>query len=236
MARRDGDVLSGSDPLNEAAATWRERLRAASPFGEVEICAATKTVPPEAVNRLIGAGICTIGENRVQELTSKLPDLDPGFRIHMIGQLQRNKVKYIAREVDTIQSVDRIELAEEIALRARQANRTIGVFIQVNVAGEARKAGAPVEGLFPLVQAAARFEGIRVRGLMVMAPLSDDPEAARPVFRRARSLFEELRDSAIEGVEMETLSMGMSGDCLVAAREGATMVRLGSALFGARAR
>jgi len=222
--------------LARAVAEWREKLSAASgAWGGVAICAATKTIPPATINLLLAEGITVIGENRVQELLQKLPALNPEFSVHLIGQLQSNKVKYIAQSADLIQSVDRLSLAGEIARRAVDAGREMDVLVQVNIAREPQKAGVDEEDLELLLRSLARMEGLRVRGLMAMAPLEVDPELSRPYFRRMREWFDRIREAAIPRVEMEVLSMGMSGDCLVAAEEGATMVRLGSALFGSRA-
>jgi len=214
---------------------WRERLGEASQkWGGVEICAVSKTVDAETVNFAHDAGLRTIGENRVQELTGKIDRLNPEFKIHLIGSLQTNKVKYIAGSVDMIQSVDRIALADEISRRAMAFNRTMDVLLQVNIAREEQKGGVYEEELMDLVRHCASLEGLRVKGLMSIMPLVDDPEEVRPYFRRMRGWFDRLRDENIENISMDVLSMGMSGDCVVAAQEGATMVRLGRAIFGAR--
>jgi len=223
------------EQLRRSIADWREKLDAASGArGGVTICAATKTIDPEIINWLVPEGVVVIGENRVQELLQKLPALNPAFSIHLIGQLQSNKVKYIVQSVNMIQSVDRLPLAEEISRRALDAGRVMDILIEVNIAQEAQKAGVDEDELERLLRAVAPLEGVCVRGLMAMAPLADDPELARPYFRRMRMWFERIREMDIPRVEMEILSMGMSGDCLVAAEEGATMVRLGSALFRSR--
>ena len=214
---------------------WRERIADASAkWGGAEICAVTKTQSAETANLAWEAGITTIGENRVQELMEKREALHPGFQIHLIGTLQTNKVKYIAPWVDMVQSLDRDALAQELSRRALAANRRLDALVQVNIAREPQKGGVDEDELEDFVLRCAQLSGIRLRGLMAIMPLTDDPESLRPWFRRMRERFERLRDRQIEGTAFDTLSMGMSGDCIVAAQEGATMVRLGRALFGER--
>jgi pyridoxal phosphate enzyme (YggS family) len=214
---------------------WREKLNAAGgQWGGVTICAVTKTMPVEIINRAYEAGIRHIGENRVQELIYKLPMLNDGFNIHHIGQLQTNKVKYIIAQIGMIQSLDRMPLGREISERAMRIGRVIPALVQVNIAAEPQKSGVGEDGLIKLIQDLSKLEGISVRGLMAIMPLADDPEDVRAYFKRMKVWFDRIRLMGIQRVEMETLSMGMSGDCLVAAQEGATMVRLGTALFGRR--
>lgn len=216
-------------------AACRSRLKEASTrWGEVEICAVTKTVDPATINLIYGEGVRVIGENRVQEAREKFPALNPDFRLHIIGQLQTNKVKYLMGMVKMIQSLDRPELAREIDRRAQIAGIKMPVLAQINIAREPQKAGVVEEEIESFVRCAAKLPGLSVEGLMAIMPLSSDLEALRPLFRRARAWFDRLRGEAIEGVQMRVLSMGMSGDYMVAAEEGATMVRLGSAIFGAR--
>lgn len=214
---------------------WRERINeAAAKWGGAEICAVTKTVDVETINRARAAGIRTIGENRVQELMSKIDTLDPEYKIHLIGQLQTNKVKYIIDRVDMIQSLDRDALAEEISRRAAAIGRVMPVLVQVNIAREEQKSGIDEDELLAFIERTSKLPGIKIEGLMAIMPFVDDPETIRPYFKRMREWFDRLRDMNMPNVSMNTLSMGMSGDCIVAAEEGATMVRLGSALFGAR--
>ena len=216
-------------------AQWRERIgEASAKWGGCEICAVSKTVDPETINLAWEGGIRVLGENRVQELLGKIDALNPGYDIHLIGRLQTNKVKYIVDRVAMIQSVDREDLAREISRRATAAGVEMPVLVQVNIAREAQKAGVDEEGLLPLLKMCGALPGVRVKGLMAIMPIADDPEAVRPYFRRMRGWFDRLRDMDLANVRMETLSMGMSDDALVAAQEGATMVRLGRALFGAR--
>ena len=216
-------------------AEWRSRIgEASAKWGGCEICAVSKTVDPETINLAWDGGIRVLGENRVQELLGKLDALNPGYDIHLIGQLQTNKVKYIVDKVAMIQSVDREALAREISRRAEAAGVQMPVLVQVNIAREAQKAGVDEEELVPLLKLCGELPGLKVRGLMAIMPIADDPEDVRPYFRRMRDWFERLRDMNLNNIEMQTLSMGMSDDAIVAAQEGATMVRLGRALFGAR--
>lgn len=214
---------------------WRERVNDASGrWGGCEICGVSKTVDAETVNLAWEGGIRVLGENRVQELLGKLDALNPGFELHLIGRLQTNKVKPIIGKVAMVQSLDRRALADELSRRAAVAGAELPVLVQVNIAREPQKAGVDEEDLLPFLKYCAALPGLRVRGLMSIMPVADDPEDVRPYFRQMRAWFDRLRDMDLPGVRMETLSMGMSDDCLVAAQEGATMVRLGRALFGAR--
>lgn len=219
--------------MRERIAKWRRRLDEAGQG--VEICAATKTQSAETINLLYDMGVRRIGENRVQELTEKADRLNPAFRVDMIGHLQTNKVKYIVGHVDRVQSVDSEEIAAALSARCEASGRNIGVLIQVNIAEEMQKYGVHESALMPLARQVAAMPGLRLEGLMAIMPISPDPEELRPLFRRMRVWFDRLRQESFGG-HADTLSMGMSGDCLVAAQEGATMVRLGTALFGARPR
>ena len=214
---------------------WRQKIgEASAKWGGAEICGVSKTIDPETINMAWDGGIRTLGENRVQELMSKIDRLNPDYKIHLIGQLQTNKVKYIVDKVDMIQSVDRDALADEIDRRATVAGRVMPVLVQVNIAREPQKAGIDEESPLPFIRRLSGMRGLKVEGLMAIMPIADDPETVRPYFRRMREWFDRLRDTDIPNVAMNTLSMGMSDDCLVACQEGATMVRLGRALFGER--
>ena len=223
------------DKLQENIRIWQEKIAEASAkWGGAEICAVTKTRDAETINPAYDCGIRIIGENRVQELMEKIDHLHPGFDIHLIGSLQSNKVKYIAGRIAMVQSLDRDSLAEELSRRALEHNRVIPALVQVNIAREPQKGGVSEEELPGFIRRCAQLPGIRIQGLMAIMPLAEDPEAVRPYFRQMRAWFERLRDADIENISMDVLSMGMSGDCIVAAQEGATLVRLGRALFGAR--
>ena len=225
-----------AEQLARNIAYWRERLgNAAAKWGGVEICGVTKTIAPELINPAYAAGITTIGENRVQELLEKYDRLDPAFRIELIGQLQTNKVKYILDKVQRVQSLDRDALAEEISKRAAAKGIVMPVLVEVSIAGEEQKGGIAEDELEAFVRRCAEMPGLRVEGLMAVMPNVADPEQVRPYFRRMRTWFETLRDREIPNTDIRTLSMGMSHDCIVAAEEGATMVRLGRSLFGERA-
>ena len=214
---------------------WQARVAEASArWGGCGICGVSKTVDPQTINMAWDGGIRTLGENRVQELLGKLDALDPRFEIHLIGQLQTNKVKYIIDKVAMIQSLDRDALAEEISRRAVAAGVEMPALVQVNIGREPQKAGVAEEELLPFIQRASRLPGLRIEGLMAIMPVADDPEDVRPLFRAMRTWFERIGEMDLPGVAMNTLSMGMSDDALVAAQEGATMVRLGRALFGER--
>lgn len=223
------------EELNANIRAWQERIgNAAARWGDCEICGVSKTVDPETINMAWDAGIRTLGENRVQELLGKLDWLNPNFDIHLIGRLQTNKVKSVIQHVKMIQSLDREALALEISRRAQEAGLVMPALVQVNIARETQKAGVMEEELLPFIQNLARLPGVKVEGLMAIMPIAGEPESVRPYFRRMRAWFERLRDMELPGVDMHILSMGMSDDCIVAAEEGATMVRLGRALFGAR--
>lgn len=199
-----------------------------------QIVAVSKTVPAERINPLRETGVLTLGENRVQELIEKLPYLDASFEIDIIGRLQSNKVKYIIDKVRMIQSLDRESLAMEIDRRACQRHIRMPVLVQVNIAREAQKGGVDPDDLFDFVRYAAALPGLHVRGLMAVMPDLDDQQALRPYFAKMRRLFDALRQEAIANTDICELSMGMSGDYELAAQEGATIVRIGSAIFGAR--
>ena len=198
------------------------------------LIAVTKTHPAEDILPLKALGVTDIGENRVQELEEKLPALERNFRIHLIGRLQSNKVKYIIEDVCLIHSLDRLSLAQEIDRQAQKAGRVMPVLVQVSPAGEKQKGGMPPEEVLPFLREVRGMPGLRVRGLMAVMPLSTDEAYLSGLFTGMRQLFERLREEAVDGVDMEELSMGMSGDYRLAARHGATMVRIGSALLGQR--
>ena len=198
------------------------------------LMAVTKTRPPEEILLLKDMGITEIGENRVQELREKLPALEGKFQIHLIGRLQRNKVRQIVGDVCMIQSVDSLPLAEEISRRAGDAGKRMPVLVEVSPAGEEQKGGVPIAETEAFLRKIAPLEGLQVRGLMAVMPLTEDEALLDRLFAEMRSLFDRMREEDISGIRMEELSMGMSGDYLLAAKHGATMVRIGSAIFGPR--
>lgn len=200
----------------------------------VRLVAVSKTKPAAMVDEAYNAGQRLFGENYVQELSAKAPEVTSPVEWHFIGHLQSNKVRQIAGLVTMIHSVDRLSLAEEIDRQWGRLGRSCDVLVQVNVSGEATKSGTTTREAVELVRRIALLPSIRIRGLMTMPPLFDDPEGARPYFRQLRLLAEEIARLAIPGVAMEELSMGMSGDYAAAIAEGATLVRVGSAIFGGR--
>lgn len=200
---------------------------------EVKIVAVTKTVPVEKIKLAVDSGLTVLGENRVQELLEKQPILD-GVEWHIIGHLQTNKVKYIADKISMLHSLDSLGLAAEISKRISALGGELEVLVQVNVAGEDSKFGIKPSETFEFIDAVRKLPGIKLSGLMTIAPFVADPEETRPVFRQLKSLAEEVKKIGFPGVGMSHLSMGMSNDYKVAVEEGATLIRLGSTIFGSR--
>jgi len=200
----------------------------------VRLVAVSKTKPAALVAAAAAAGQRLFGENYVQELTAKAAGVSLPVEWHFIGHLQSNKVRQIAGLVTMIHSVDRLSLAEEISRQWGRIGRNCDILIEVNVSGETTKSGTTAAAAQELVRQIALLPHLRIRGLMTMPPFFDDPEAARPYFRELRLLAEAIDAEAIPGVTMQELSMGMSGDFEAAIAEGATLVRVGSAIFGSR--
>jgi pyridoxal phosphate enzyme (YggS family) len=200
----------------------------------ITLVAVTKTVPVARIREAIAAGQRVFGENRVQEAQAKVLELGHDVQWHLIGHLQRNKVKAACGLFDWIHSVDSLPLAQDIDRRAAQRGLTMPILVQVNIGDESTKSGvAPAQAL-SLVQAVAQLAHVSVRGLMCIPPMVEDPDDARPYFAQLRQLAEQIAREQIPGVAMRELSMGMSHDFEVAIEEGATMVRVGSAIFGPR--
>lgn len=210
------------------------RQAARNPDEPPALLPVTKTQPIEAIAALREAGIDAIGENRVQEIMDKYPALSGEFHFHLIGQLQTNKIKYIIDRVCMVQSLDRLALAQALDARAQAAGVRMPVLIEVNIGGEPQKAGITLDAMEAFARTCAAMPGLHVRGLMTVMPYVPDAQTLRPLFRQMRAAFEQLRDMAIDHTEIDTLSMGMSGDWQVAAQEGATLLRIGSAIFGQR--
>jgi len=215
------------------------RIRAAAEAAgrdpaSVRLVAVSKTRPAADIIAAYQAGQTVFGENYIQELVPKLAEMQEAVQWHVIGHLQSNKVKYIAGLVAMIHSVDRLSLAEEIDRQWGRVGKVCDVLIQVNISGEATKSGTTEDGAIQLVRDCALLPNIRVKGLMTMPPFFDDPDAARPYFAELRRLSEAVAGQRIAGVDMAELSMGMSGDFEVAVQEGATLVRIGTAIFGER--
>ena len=202
---------------------------------KVRLICVSKTKPTEMLMEAYDAGARDFGENKVQELTEKYEVMPKDIRWHMIGHLQRNKVKYIVDKVYLIHSVDSLRLAEEISKEALKKNVEVNILIEVNVAGEESKFGAgSKEDTISLVKSIAKLSGIHIKGLMTIAPATDNPEECRVYFRKLKELSLEIDKLAIPNVEMKELSMGMTGDYEVAIEEGATFVRVGTGIFGQR--
>lgn len=201
---------------------------------DVTLVAVSKTKPEEDIQALYDYGVRDFGENYIQELRTKHDDLPKDIRWHMIGHLQRNKVKYIADYVTMIHAVDTLPLAETIEKEGVRFDRIIPVLIEVNVAGEESKFGVTPENCVSFAEQFAGFPHIRLEGLMTSAPFVENPEDNRPVFRKLRQLAVDINKKNIDNVGMRVLSMGMTNDFEVAVEEGATMVRVGTAIFGAR--
>ncbi len=209
--------------------------RAGKKREDITLVCVSKTFGDDAVREAMASGLLDFGENYVQELTAKrqkLGDLSP--RWHFIGHLQSNKVKYIAGFVHLIHSVDNLRLAQEIDKRAGQCGRILDVLVEVHTTDEATKYGVRPEDTVRLVEEMAVLPHVRVKGLMTMGPFSDDPNDSRPSFRLVAGLGQEIEKKGIEGVAMKTLSMGMTHDFEVAIEEGATLIRIGTAIFGER--
>ena len=201
---------------------------------EVTLIAVSKTKSAEMVNEVIDAGHFEFGENYVQEAREKISEINNDrVQWHFIGHLQTNKVKYIIPHYAMVQTVDRAKLARELAKRAVNAGRTIPVLIEVNISGEQTKSGIDPEGIRELVDTVSGLEGLQLKGLMTMPPFVP-AEEARPYFVALRNLRDQLAKSLKSGSSLDDLSMGMSGDFEVAVEEGATIVRVGTSIFGAR--
>jgi len=201
---------------------------------EVKLVAVSKVKPAEQVEEAFHAGQKLFGESYVQEFRDKEPLVTAPVQWHFIGGLQSNKVKYLRGKVAMIHSVDRLSLAEEIDHQWGKIDGSVAILLQVNVGDEASKSGCAPEDLESLVRAVAQLSNLKICGLMCLPPHSDDPEQVRPFFKQLRDLSEQIDKLQLPGVTMSDLSMGMSGDFEVAVEEGATLVRVGTAIFGAR--
>lgn len=201
---------------------------------EVTLIAVSKTKPIEDLKEAYAHGARCFGENKVQEITEKYPQMPDDVKWHMIGHLQRNKIKYIIDKVALIHSVDSLRLAEAIQAEAAKRQVIMPILIEVNVAEEESKFGLSVEETLPLIEQASAMPNLRVQGLMTIAPYVDDPEENRWVFRELKKLSVDIGRKNINNVTMCVLSMGMTGDYEVAIEEGATMVRVGTGIFGER--
>ena len=201
---------------------------------EVSLIAVSKTKPIPMLQEAYDAGCRDFGENKVQEIMDKIDRLPSDIRWHMIGHLQTNKVKYIVGKVFLIHSVDSLHLAEAISKEAVKQNTTVNILIEVNVAKEDTKYGAMAEDTVSLVEKIALLPGISVKGLMTIAPYVENPQEHRQYFVKLKQLAVDIKSKNIDNVHMDILSMGMTGDYMVAIEEGATYVRVGTGIFGER--
>ncbi len=201
---------------------------------EVGLIAVSKTKPVLMLQEAYEAGVRDFGENKVQELVDKYEALPKDIRWHMIGHLQRNKVKYLIGKVYLIHSVDSLRLAQEIQKEAEKKQTEVNILVEVNVAGEESKFGSSREETLQLVKEIALLPSVHIQGLMTVAPYVEDPEANRMIFANLRQLAVDIKRENIDNVNMHVLSMGMTGDYQVAVEEGATYVRVGTGIFGNR--
>lgn len=228
--------------LTDAAARWKEISEdisaAAAAVGrnpeEITLMAVTKTVPPERVNEVIAAGCRLLGENRVQELLEKYEHYDKRAKIHFIGTLQTNKVKYIVDKVDMIESVDSLHLADEIERRCAAIGKTMDILLEVNIADEESKSGFTYDEIPAVIEKISKFNHLKLRGFMTIGRFGAEIEETRGFFQKMRALLVDIRSKKIDNKDISILSMGMSGDYTVAVQEGATVVRVGRGLFGER--
>ncbi|MBR1635463.1 MAG: YggS family pyridoxal phosphate-dependent enzyme [Lachnospiraceae bacterium] len=208
--------------------------RAGRDPSEVTLIAVSKTKPNEVLQEAYDAGVRVFGENKVQELVGKMDSLPDDIQWHMIGHLQRNKVKYIAGRVALIHSVDSFRLAEEINIQAKKRGIIIPILVEVNIGEESSKFGVRAEDTIELVRQIAELDGVSIKGLMTIAPYVVDSEENRPLFHKIKELAIDIHNENIDNVSMGILSMGMTNDYEVAVEEGATMVRVGTGIFGER--
>lgn len=219
------NIVSIKEEIKQVKRPWHH---------EVTLIGVTKTYESDVMNASIAYGISDIGENKVQEIMRKYDDVDSGVKWHLIGHLQTNKVKYIIDKVDLIQSLDSLKLALEINKRAAQIDKIQDVLIQINVAGEAQKYGISPEELPTLLKEVSELSHIRILGLMNIALYTDDEMTLRADFKKMRTLFESLSAYGYDNLDAQHLSMGMSNDYKIAIEEGATMVRVGTKIYGKR--
>ncbi len=229
--------------ISENVARAHDRLAAAARHvgrspEEIALMAVSKTVLPDQIGEAYDAGLRLFGENRVQEFAGKAAALTAlaGAEWHMIGHLQTNKAVKAAELFDAVDSVDSLKLAEKLDAAARALGKKLGVLVEINVGGEAAKSGlAPASPEFDvLLHAAPRLESLEFRGLMTVPPFTDDPDGARPFFRKLRELRDAIAAQKLPGISMDVLSMGMSHDFEIAIEEGSTCIRVGTAIFGER--
>ena len=227
------------EQLKENLVQVQENIRkacenAGRDISEVTLIAVSKTKPVPMLAAVYEEGIREFGENKVQELTEKYEELPQDIHWHMIGHLQRNKVKYIVDKACLIHSVDSLRLAEEISQQAVKKQLEVNILVEVNIAREESKFGISKEEAIALVSEIAKLPGLHIKGLMTIAPFVENPEENRMYFRKMKELSVDITTKNIDNVHMDILSMGMTGDYMVAIEEGATMVRVGTGIFGER--
>ena len=208
--------------------------RAGRDVAEVTLIAVSKTKPVTDLQEIYNAGVRDFGENKVQEMCDKMEKMPKDINWHMIGHLQRNKVKYIVGNVALVHSVDSYRLAEEINIQAKKKGLVVPILVEVNIADETTKFGVSKEDAMELVRQIASLDALSIKGLMTIAPYVVDPEENRAYFRKIKELSVDIDNQNIDNVSMDILSMGMTGDFEVAIEEGATMVRVGTGIFGKR--
>mgnify|MGYP000850976437 FL=1 len=203
--------------------------------GDITVVAVSKTVDYQRAKEAVEAGINNLGENRVQELVKKYEDMkDTDAKWHMIGHLQKNKVKYIIDKTVLIHSVESLELAEEINKRANKNNLIADILIELNIGEEESKFGITEERVYDFINSMDKFDNIRVLGLMTVAPFCENPEDARWVFKKMKNIYDKVSTMKLQNVQMKYLSMGMTNDFEIAIEEGSNIIRIGTAIFGAR--
>ena len=228
MASIQENLSRIQDRIAEAAA------RTGRDPSSIALVAVSKTKPVSLIVEAIDAGITDIGENRVQEAQSKYPQIDRSVKWHLVGHLQRNKVKQVLQIFDLIHSVDSSRLLAEIDRRSAESNRTTEVLIQVNTSAEPSKFGLEPDQTLNFIESAYPYTHVRIKGLMTIGAFLPDPEAVRPMFVLLRQLREKIIAQQFPNVEMDYLSMGMTNDFEVAVEEGANLIRIGTAIFGER--
>jgi pyridoxal phosphate enzyme (YggS family) len=209
-------------------------IRSGRTPGSVKLVGVTKTVDLDRIKEAVSAGLQILGENYVQEARDKIRELKDRVSWHFVGRLQTNKAKYAVKLFDVIHTVDSFKLAQELNRRAQPLGRTIPIIIQVNLASEVSKGGVEPSECLSLIRYVSVLENLQIRGLMTMPPFFDQPERARPYFAQLREMSQKIAEAQVAGVEMNELSMGMSGDFEAAIEEGATLIRVGTAIFGER--
>jgi pyridoxal phosphate enzyme (YggS family) len=209
-------------------------IRAGRKREEVTLIAVSKTKPVSMIEELIELGVTSFGENKVQELTNKYEVLPKTLNWHLIGHLQTNKVKYIVDKVCLIHSVDSLKLAKEIQKEAKKKDVVCKILIEVNIANEETKFGVSYDEVLPLILEISKLSRVKVCGLMTIAPYVEKAEKNREHFRNLRQLYVDIKSKNIDNVSMDMLSMGMTGDYEIAIEEGATMIRVGTGIFGER--